>query len=131
MLTPGLDHAVFHPGSPGCERLGSEHTLACEPLVTLWSSCWFRVTAPVRDPFEHPQVIMPSEESGAEVVPVIRVSQVFFVPETEEGDPCVFPFIFNGKSYDECVLEGRAKLWCSTTADYDRDHEWGFCRHCT
>ncbi|XP_045356158.1 cation-independent mannose-6-phosphate receptor [Leopardus geoffroyi] len=50
-------------------------------------------------------------------------------PETEEGDPCVFPFIFNGKSYDECVLEGRAKLWCSTTADYDRDHEWGFCRH--
>ncbi|XP_077611202.1 cation-independent mannose-6-phosphate receptor [Crocuta crocuta] len=50
-------------------------------------------------------------------------------PETEEGDPCVFPFIFNGKSYEECVLEGRARLWCSTTADYDRDHEWGFCRH--
>uniref|UniRef100_A0A673TKJ8 Cation-independent mannose-6-phosphate receptor n=1 Tax=Suricata suricatta TaxID=37032 RepID=A0A673TKJ8_SURSU len=50
-------------------------------------------------------------------------------PETEEGDPCVFPFTFNGKSYEECILEGRAKLWCSTTADYDRDHEWGFCRH--
>ncbi|KAF7462368.1 cation-independent mannose-6-phosphate receptor [Marmota monax] len=49
-------------------------------------------------------------------------------PETEVGDPCVFPFTFNGKSYEECVLEGRARLWCSTTADYDRDHEWGFCR---
>ncbi|XP_015354170.2 cation-independent mannose-6-phosphate receptor [Marmota marmota marmota] len=49
-------------------------------------------------------------------------------PETEAGDPCVFPFTFNGKSYEECVLEGRARLWCSTTADYDRDHEWGFCR---
>ncbi|KAI6052130.1 cation-independent mannose-6-phosphate receptor [Marmota monax] len=49
-------------------------------------------------------------------------------PETEAGDPCVFPFMFNGKSYEECVLEGRARLWCSTTADYDRDHEWGFCR---
>ncbi|XP_044616685.2 cation-independent mannose-6-phosphate receptor [Equus asinus] len=50
-------------------------------------------------------------------------------PETDEGDPCVFPFIFNGKSYEECVVESRAKLWCSTTANYDRDHEWGFCRH--
>ncbi|KAM5228759.1 cation-independent mannose-6-phosphate receptor [Ctenodactylus gundi] len=49
-------------------------------------------------------------------------------PETEDGEPCVFPFIFNGKSYDECVVEGRAKLWCSKTANYDRDHEWGFCR---
>lgn len=54
----------------------------------------------------------------------------FFFPETEEGDPCVFPFTLNGKSYEECVLEGRARLWCATTADYDRDHEWGFCRHC-
>ncbi|XP_029327247.1 cation-independent mannose-6-phosphate receptor [Mus caroli] len=49
-------------------------------------------------------------------------------PETDDGEPCVFPFIYKGKSYDECVLEGRAKLWCSKTANYDRDHEWGFCR---
>lgn len=49
-------------------------------------------------------------------------------PETEDGDPCVFPFILNGKSYDECVLENRVRLWCATTANYDRDHEWGFCR---
>ncbi|XP_055982014.1 cation-independent mannose-6-phosphate receptor isoform X3 [Sorex fumeus] len=52
-------------------------------------------------------------------------------PETEDGEPCVFPFIFNGKSYDQCVVEGRAKLWCATTANYDRDREWGFCRHLT
>lgn len=49
-------------------------------------------------------------------------------PETEDGEPCVFPFIYKGETYDECVLEGRAKLWCSKTANYDRDHEWGFCR---
>nr|XP_045014516.1 cation-independent mannose-6-phosphate receptor [Jaculus jaculus] len=49
-------------------------------------------------------------------------------PETDDGEPCVFPFIFKGKSYDECVVEGRARLWCSKTANYDRDHEWGFCR---
>ncbi|KAI5938484.1 Cation-independent mannose-6-phosphate receptor [Manis javanica] len=50
-------------------------------------------------------------------------------PETVEGVPCVFPFLLNGKSYEECVLEGRAELWCATTANYDRDHEWGICRH--
>lgn len=64
------------------------------------------------------------------VVLGIGVMQVFFLPETVEGVPCVFPFLLNGKSYEECVLEGRAELWCATTANYDRDHEWGICRHC-
>ncbi|KAK2501049.1 hypothetical protein MC885_011037 [Smutsia gigantea] len=50
-------------------------------------------------------------------------------PETVEGTPCVFPFLLNGKNYEECVLDGRAELWCATTSNYDRDHEWGFCRH--
>ncbi|KAM9666055.1 cation-independent mannose-6-phosphate receptor [Trichechus inunguis] len=49
-------------------------------------------------------------------------------PETEDGDPCVFPFIFNGKSYEECVVEGRPRPWCATTANYDRDHQRGFCK---
>ncbi|KAH0519980.1 Cation-independent mannose-6-phosphate receptor [Microtus ochrogaster] len=49
-------------------------------------------------------------------------------PETEDGDPCVFPFIYERKTYEACALEGRSKLWCSKTANYDRDHEWGFCR---
>lgn len=42
----------------------------------------------------------------------------------------MFPFTFNGKSYEECVLENRVRLWCATTANYDRDREWGFCRQC-
>ncbi|XP_004449849.1 cation-independent mannose-6-phosphate receptor isoform X2 [Dasypus novemcinctus] len=50
-------------------------------------------------------------------------------PETDEGEPCVFPFVFNGKSHESCIFEGRANLWCATTANYDRDHEWGFCQH--
>ncbi|XP_060061207.1 cation-independent mannose-6-phosphate receptor isoform X2 [Erinaceus europaeus] len=50
-------------------------------------------------------------------------------PETEDGRPCVFPFLYNGKSYYECVVGNRAKLWCATTANYDRDRKWGFCRH--
>lgn len=68
--------------------------------------------------------------SSAGVVLAGCLTPVSLFPETEYGDPCVFPFTFRGKSYEECVVESRARLWCSTTADYDRDHEWGFCRHC-
>ncbi|XP_007943478.1 cation-independent mannose-6-phosphate receptor [Orycteropus afer afer] len=50
-------------------------------------------------------------------------------PETEDGDPCVFPFIFNGKNYEECAVEVRPRPWCATTSNYDRDHQWGFCKH--
>ncbi|XP_038598480.1 LOW QUALITY PROTEIN: cation-independent mannose-6-phosphate receptor [Tachyglossus aculeatus] len=52
-------------------------------------------------------------------------------PETEDGDTCVFPFTYNGKSYEECTAEGRTKAWCATTPNYDRDHKWGFCRPST
>uniref|UniRef100_UPI00358F34FB 72 kDa type IV collagenase-like isoform X2 n=1 Tax=Myxine glutinosa TaxID=7769 RepID=UPI00358F34FB len=43
--------------------------------------------------------------------------------------PCFFPFNFLGQSYNACTSVGRfdGKSWCSTTADYDNDHKWGFC----
>ena len=47
------------------------------------------------------------------------------------GRNCTFPFILNGKEYDQCtsdtVLGGYLNSWCSTTDNYNRDRKWGYC----
>ncbi|KAF5900285.1 cation-independent mannose-6-phosphate receptor-like, partial [Clarias magur] len=54
-------------------------------------------------------------------------------PVASNGNVCVFPFTFLGKSYSECTEDGRTngKKWCATTANYDKDKQWGFCSNGT
>uniref|UniRef100_A0A674JAS0 Fibronectin type-II domain-containing protein n=1 Tax=Terrapene triunguis TaxID=2587831 RepID=A0A674JAS0_9SAUR len=43
---------------------------------------------------------------------------------------CVFPFIYQGRSYPTCTWDGSWAgwtLWCATTANYDQDSRWKRC----
>ena len=46
---------------------------------------------------------------------------------TEDNRCCVFPFVFNGASFNSCTTVNASRKWCATTANYDRDKQWGFC----
>lgn len=47
---------------------------------------------------------------------------------TTDGECCVFPFIYNGKTYKTCTTDGPGgDSWCATTANYDQDKKYGYC----
>jgi hypothetical protein len=52
----------------------------------------------------------------------------------QKDKACVYPFIFNEKSYDNCTRDhdGHERAWCSTKVDLNGVHvigqnEWGYC----
>nr|XP_023682239.1 coagulation factor XII-like [Paramormyrops kingsleyae] len=41
---------------------------------------------------------------------------------------CVFPFLYQGKLYDYCIRTWEVgPPWCSSTGNYDQDHQWQYC----
>lgn len=43
------------------------------------------------------------------------------------GNCCVFPFVYKGKQYHSCTMDGYVEKWCSTTYDFKTDGKWGLC----
>merc|ERR1711972_409313 len=46
------------------------------------------------------------------------------------GQPCVFPFTFNGMTFQECTQAGHSELWCATQTDSGGNYVagmWGQC----
>lgn len=44
---------------------------------------------------------------------------------TGNGQRCVFPFTYNGVSYNTCIRDDHDRPWCSTTQEYAG--YWGNC----
>jgi len=59
----------------------------------------------------------------------------FTTPESKKPNvPCVFPFIYKGKTYNECTrdTDPEGKRWCATKVDeedfyIERSGEYGYC----
>ena len=69
----------------------------------------------------------------------IPFSDECFVIEKKTNDlqSCIFPFVYSGKTYNECinVNDPNGKFWCSTKVDTNGNHVksyWGYCdRNCS
>ncbi|XP_031550527.1 epididymal sperm-binding protein 1-like [Actinia tenebrosa] len=46
---------------------------------------------------------------------------------TTTGEYCVFPFVYEGRQYNNCTSKNHHRPWCSVTANYDKEKEWGDC----
>ena len=49
---------------------------------------------------------------------------------TEEGENCVFPFIYSDKTFTSCTMEGSDYPWCATEVDPNMEYiedKYGLC----
>ncbi|KAM9329489.1 hepatocyte growth factor activator [Gastrophryne carolinensis] len=70
------------------------------------------------------RTIQEKYKNGIEVELELEYSVTIF---TEEGKLCKFPFRMGGRLHFSCIKRTFQRKWCSTTHNFDRDREWGYC----
>eukprot|EP01084_Bolivina_argentea_P182921 315713_1 len=86
------------------------------------------------------QTVIWSTNDTISIYPTYDHPSVCLLPDwTRNVKTCVFPFIYEGVSFDECttigifpfiyngVLFGNGTPWCATTSNYDIDEQLGYC----
>ena len=63
---------------------------------------------------------------------IIEEDECLTVRGPRLGEKCQFPFIFGGKTYNECTndIDVDGQFWCSVRVDSERRHisgQWGYC----
>ena len=46
---------------------------------------------------------------------------------TKDGTYCYFPFVYENKLHYNCSDKHSSLAWCSTTFNYDKEQQWGYC----
>ncbi|XP_078357486.1 binder of sperm protein homolog 2-like [Oculina patagonica] len=64
-------------------------------------------------------------------VAILLLSALACSVVNEDGNCCAFPFVYNGQTYYQCTSDDWDRPWCSLTANYDQDGQWGNCGVCT
>ncbi|CAH3033992.1 unnamed protein product, partial [Pocillopora meandrina] len=103
-------------GSPQCKPINS--TFVISPCSAGSPLCF--------KPF--PSVTLPTLPPAPSLSPVLGCMSTH--GGTSKGACCVFPFIYRGNPQHRCTRAERGYRWCSTTNNYDKDKEWGFCAAC-
>ena len=52
--------------------------------------------------------------------------------DDNHGQDCIFPFVWDGKKYDECTNKDTdedwpCRVWCATNELVTDDSGWGYC----
>ncbi|KAJ7390797.1 peptidase M10A [Desmophyllum pertusum] len=101
-------------------------------ILVLLYGCWFVETkseghtrtnlTSKYTAFRHEMETQKYQESSTAVV--------YTLLGNDNHAPCVFPFIYLGKTYTECTYkdEEHSNPWCATTGNYDNDKKWGHCQ---
>ena len=66
------------------------------------------------------------------MVSILFTDKCITIDGPSNGTACVFPFIYNGVTYEACTMFIDVKPWCSTMVDdngvlINGQGNWGYC----